>query len=310
MIRKEITEGLVRYFKSDQWQKFMRMLTQTDDEMSHIHVYTENRVHPESLAKLLPAYHKLKGVDLDRGILFGGSPGMGALLNVQPTDPKTGRFLANYELFWFYNPNVVLAGAEIRPDMDLSGHPMYREVREGNLYGWGKKYMDDYYKQFDFKYVGPNEEREIRRYFQSDHFKKWLRVIEETAPHNHVHCNVEINFHPWILKMYACEALKELGLKIDWVVPNVFVVARAPSGYMGKLIFLCAHPEWQHDICWEYNPDVVIRPATKPFVGVRSAPDGDFSFDLNLRQDFEDMLAAGEYVTVTDEEIDEVMSRV
>lgn len=306
MIRKDVVQSLVDYFKSGQWQNFMKMLTQTDDPMLHIHIYVENRVHPESLARLVEGYHKKRGVPLDRGIKFAGLPDVGLLINVQPVDAKTGKFLANYELFWFYNPDVLLGPAILRPDIDLAKMPMYKEVQKGNLYGWGKKYMDDYLKQFDFKCVGPNEEMEIRRYFKSDHFKKWLRLMKDSR-FDHIHCNVEINFDPWILKMYAVDALKEVGLKVDWVIPNVFMV---PEGYRGKMIFLGAYPEWQHDIAWAYNPDVVIRPASKPFIGARIAPSGDFTFDMVNRADWEDVMATGEYVPLTDEEINEILAKV
>ncbi|MBU2535306.1 MAG: hypothetical protein KKD83_03950 [Chloroflexi bacterium] len=306
MTRKNVVESIVGYFKSDQWHRFMQMLTQTDDPMYHMHIYVENSIHPESLRKLFTAYHKLKGIVLDRGIQFSGLPGVGMFINVQPVDSKTRRFLANYELFWFYNPDVLIGPAEIRPDADLNKTPLYKDVQEDNLWGWGKKFMDDYYKQFDFKCVGPHEEAEIREYFKSDHFKKWLRLIDD-SPADHIHCNVDINFDPWILKMYAVEALEEVGLKIDWVVPNVF---RVPSGLRGKLIFLCAHPEWQHDITWGYNPDVVIRPATKPCIGQRMPADGDITFDFNLHSDFEASLAEGEHVKLTDEEINEILARV
>ena len=107
--------------------------------------------------------------------------------------------------------------------------------------------------------------------------------------------------------MYAVEALEERGLKLDWVIPNVF---RVPSGYRGNLIFLCAHPEWQHDICWDYNPDVVIRPTTKPFVGQRMPADGDITFNFNLHSDFEASLAESEYVKLIDDEISEILSQV
>jgi len=285
----------------------MRMLTQTDDPMLHIHIYAENRVHPDSLSRLIEGYHKLKGVGLDRGIQFSGLPDVGLTINTQPVETKTGRYLANYEFFWFYNPKVLLAPAELRPDIDLSKSPMYKELQTGNLYGWGKKFMDDYYKQFDFKCVGPNEEVEIRKYFKSDHFRKWVRLMSDRSLADHVHCNVEINFDPWILKLYAEEAFRGLGIKVEWVIPNVF---RVPSGYRGKLIFLFAYPEGQHDIAWDFNPDVIIRPATKPFVGARIPPDGDFTFDLNLRADRDAVLKAGEYVKLTDDEINEILARV
>lgn len=307
MIREKFVNEIVAYFKGDQWQKFMKMLTQKDDPMLHLHIYVENSLHPDSLGPLITGYHKLKGVGLDRNIQFSGLPDVGLTMNTQPVETVTGRFLANYELFWFYNPKVLIGPAVLRPDIDLNKTPLYKELQTGNLYGWGNKFMDDYYKQFDFKCVGPNEEMEIRRYFKSDHFKKWLKFIKDPGFAEHVHCNVEINFEPWILKLYAEEAFRDVGIKVDWVVPNVF---RVPSGYRGKLIFLLAHPEAQTDIAWDFNPNVVIRPATKPFVGVRVAPDGDFTFDFNLHRDLEAVLASGNYVKLTNEEINAVLSRV
>jgi hypothetical protein len=306
VVRKDVVQSLVGYFKSEQWQDFMKMLTQTDDPMLHIHIYCENSLEPDSLARLVAGYHAKKGVPLDRGIKFSGLPGVGLLINTQPIEAKTGRFLANYELFWFYNPDVLLGPAIIRPGIDPSKSPLYKEVQKGNLYGWGKKFMDEFYKQYAFKCVGPNEEMEIRRFFKSEPFKKWVRLMFN-SPADHVHWNVEINFHPWILKLYATEALEAAGLKVDWVVPNVYMV---PAGYRGKLIFLGAYPEWQHDIAWDFNPDVVIRPATKPFIGQRMPADGDISFDFNLHSDFEAVVAQGKHVKLTNEEIKEILAKV
>ncbi len=99
MSRQKIVQDLVNYFRADQWQKFMKMITQTDDPMLHMHIYTENSLEPESLASLVAGYHEKKGIPLDRGVKFTGLPDVGLLINVQPVDAKTGRFLANYELF-------------------------------------------------------------------------------------------------------------------------------------------------------------------------------------------------------------------
>ena len=38
--------------------------------------------------------------------------------------------------------------------------------------------------------------------------------------------------------------------------------------------------------------------------------DGDISFDFNLHSDFENSLKAGEHVKLTDEEINEILTRV
>lgn len=308
LVRKDIVQSLGCYFKSEQWRNFIKLLTQTDDPMNHIHIYCENSLEPDSLAKLLTGVHAKQGVPLDRGIQFSALPGVGLTINTQPLEANTGRYLANYELFWMYNPDVLLGPAIVRPGMDVNKSPLFKEIQEGNLFGWGKKFQDDFYKQFDFKSVGPNEEMVIREYFKTDHFKKWLRFMFDPKI-NHCHCNVEINFDPWILKMYAVEAFENVGLKIDWVVPSVY---RVPAGFRAKLIFNGAHPEWQHDIAWDFNPDEIIRPATKPFIGVpsRMPDDGDPSFDFNLQSDFEDVVAQGKHVKLTTEEIQEILAQI
>ncbi|MGB5745771.1 MAG: hypothetical protein WBM69_02240, partial [Desulfobacterales bacterium] len=297
-LRPVICDAVVSYFKSEQWRNFITLLTQTDDPMNHIHIYCENSLEPDSLAKLLTGVHAKQGVPLDRGIQFSALPGVGLTINTQPLEANTGRYLANYEMFWMYNPDVLLGPAIVRPGMDVNKSPLFKEIQEGNLFGWGKKFQDDFYKQFDFKSVGPNEEMVIREYFKTDHFKKWLRFMFDPKI-NHCHCNVEINFDPWILKMYAVEAFENVGLKIDWVVPSVF---RVPAGFRAKLIFNGAHPEWQHDIAWDFNPDVIIRPATQPSgMGPpsRMPDDGDPSFDFLLQSDFEAVVAQGKHVKLT-----------
>jgi hypothetical protein len=281
------------------------MLTRTDDPVMHIHLYVENSLEPESLRKVLTGVHKLKGVPLDRGIQFSATVGAGMIINTQPVDAKTLRYLANYEVFWLYNPDVLLAPAKYRPDIDTAKFPIMKDLQKDNLVGWSKKDVEDFNKQFDFKYVGPHEEEEIRRFFKSDHFKKWLRLFDDPDV-SHAHCNVEINFDPGILMILAREALEELGLKVDWAVPMIW---GSPPRW-GKVIFMFAYPEQQHDIAWEYHPDAVIRPATKPFYGLNIAPDGDFRFDLNIRRDWEAALAAGKHVPLTDEEINKILTKV
>ncbi len=39
MEQKEVTQGVVKYFKSDQWQELMHMITQTEEEIYHIHMF-------------------------------------------------------------------------------------------------------------------------------------------------------------------------------------------------------------------------------------------------------------------------------
>ena len=50
--------------------------------------------------------------------------------------------------------------------------------------------------------------------------------------------------------------------------------------------------------------------AIKPFVGARIPSDGDISFDFNLHSDFEAVAAAGDYVKLTNDEINEILAGV
>lgn len=296
MSQGDTIKGIVNYFKSDQWQELTRMLTQTEEEIYHIHMYWENRVDAQSLRRLMERYFARKGLTLDRKIdLTSPKPGVAGLHSVHPHDPERSLYIPAIDMYWRYNPNVVLEAAS--HDKGESGK---------NLIGWGKKYMDDYYKKFDFKCVGPKEEREIAKYFQSSHWKKLLRFVE-SGRYTHVHANLEINFDPWILEVVTIGVLKELGWKMDHVIPCVYI--GAGGEYTGKIVFLTAYPEEVWDFGWVYNPDVVIRPATFEFSG--SLPeDGDISYDVWTHKYLNELLAQDKYESLTDEQIEEILAQV
>ena len=296
MSQSEITKGVVNYFKSDQWQELMGMLMQTEEEIYHIHMYWENRVEAQSLKKLMARYFARKGLKLDRKIdLTSPSPGVAGLHSVHPHDPERSLHIPAVHMYWRYNPNVVVEPAS--PDRGESGK---------NLIGWGKNYMDNFYKQFDFKCVGPREEREILNYFESAHWQKNLRLVE-SGLYAHVHANLEINLDPWILKTLAIDALKKIGWRMAHVIPCVY---KGPGGkYTGKIVFLTAYPEEVWDFGWAYNPEVVIRPATFEFSGY-PVEDGDISFDVWTKKSLNELLARDKYESLTDEQIEEILAQV
>jgi hypothetical protein len=175
-----------------------------------------------------------------------------------------------------------------------------------NIDTWGKTYMDEYYKQFDIKCVGPREEREIQKWFDSSHWKKGLRFIESPL-YDHVHLEVEISFDPWILKTLAIGALKKIGWTVDHVIRCVF--KGAEGKYQGKMVFLGAYPEEVYDIVWHCNPEVVIRPATSPFAGVLPE-DGDIAYDICNRSTRDELLDRDEYTRLYQEVIQNVLDQV
>ena len=109
---------------------------------------------------------------------------------VHPHNPDRALYTPHMDWFWKYNSNVVVAPSD----------PAKFGEEGKNIATWGKKYMEKYLSQFDFKCVGPREEREIEKYFQPAHWKKALRLAQDPL-YNHYHFNVELNFDPWILSL-------------------------------------------------------------------------------------------------------------
>lgn len=293
-----LVKGVVEYFKSDHWQEYIRHLTQQEEELYHTHMFVWNRIAPESIDKLFTGYFERKGMALDRkiDILTPGAKDVIAAHNVHPHNPESPLYLPHLDWFWKYRPDVI-----IEPS-----NPAEFGEEGKNILTWGKSYMENYLKQFDFKSVGPREEREIAKYFQSAHWKKALRLVEDPR-YNHYHFNVELNFEPWILKIFAIEALKEVGWTVDHVVPCVY---KGIGGkYQGKMVFLGAYPEEVYDIAWYYTPDVVIRPTTFEFSG-DLPEDGDFRFNVTRIKYRDELVQRDDYVTLTDEQIEEALSKV
>ncbi len=291
----KIVRSLVDYFKTDQWEVLMNQLTQIDEELYHTHVYLQSNLDPYSICKLLAGYFERKQIPLDRKIdVLGTRPGRLAAHSVHPHDPERAVVMPAIDFFWNFNSDVVLEPS----DPEKLGE-------EGtNIITWGKNFLDNHYKQHEFKCVGPREEREIRKYFQSSHWKKGLRLVEDPA-YEHVHINVEINFDPWILKVFAVEYLKEIGWKIDLAFPCVF---HSPRGYIAKIIFLAAYPEEVFDIAWWYSPDVVIRPATFEFA--KHPPEGEIAYDVVTKQTRETTMSEADFQVLTDDQIEEVLNQV
>ncbi len=295
---QDIVKGVVNYFKSDQWQELMWQLTQTEEELYHTHMYSWNSIAADSLIKLFEGYFKRKGLPLDRkiDILTPGVPDVIAAHNIHPHNPERSLYTPHLDWQWKFKPDVVIEPSD----------PSQFSEEGKNIITWGKKYLENYLKQFDFKSVGPREEWEIRKWFQSAHWKKALRLVEDPR-YNHYHFNVELNFDPWLLKVFAIEALQKVGWTVDHVVPCVF---KGIGGkYQGKMVFLGAYPEEVYDIAWVYTPDVVIRPTTFPFTG-DLPEDGDFRYNVTRIKYRDELVQRDKYVSLTDEQIGEILDQV
>ncbi|MGI9525064.1 MAG: hypothetical protein ACR2PG_25835 [Hyphomicrobiaceae bacterium] len=287
--REELMSGIVTYFNSDHWRKFLTFHVENPDaEIWHSHLYLNTSVHPESLRSILEGYFAAQGRELMRCIDFltpNATSPLGALHNVHPCG------LPHFDVFFRYEADVVLG-------------PLPADLAEGgqNMLSWGKQYMDRFYSQFAFQAMGPSEESEIDEYFASRHWKQTLNLILDPDV-IHLHCNVRLGIDPKILELKARAAFERQGWTIDRIVPNVFQVRGA---YRGKLVFLGRHPERVYDIGWLFDPAVIVAPSYEPW----ARNDVQLGFDLCFTSEFDALIARNPFAKLTDVEISDVVNSI
>ncbi len=284
-MRQELVTAVTEYFKGEQWQTHMEAMREKEEEIYHIHVYADTNIHPDSLYAIMEGYFKKIGWPLDRVIDYINTHG--DVLGLHGVHPFNG---PHFDFFFRYNADTILA-------------PMPKDCPDAeqgeNLLIWGKSFQDKFQEQFKFKTVGMHDEKLIRDYFLSKHWKDTLTFTadpEVTHPHGYV----EINFDPKILELYAREALRERGWTVERVVPCVFAVG---SEYRGKIVFLLGNPQKMFDIGWVYNPDVTIRPSEEYWcLGKHKG------FDVWTMTQYYDEVARHEWTRLTDEEIEAILA--
>lgn len=284
MNRKEMLDEIVEYFNGEQWMETIRLWKQTEEPVYHVHVFVDTCIQYKVLEKIMLKSMEKHGLVLDRKIDYVGNPGKGALHGVHPL--KDG-FAPLTDWFFAYSKDCYLKPSD--PSQGEGGK---------NLIWWGKEYMDQWFSQFDFKCVGYDEECEIQKYFKSYQWKKlgyYIPRFRELGI-SHLHCNVEINFDPKVLDMFARREMEKMG----WVIANATPCVYKVNGqYRGKITYSMAYPQEVFDIAWKYNEEVVIRPSTEAFV----FPEDPW-FDIIYDDAFDETaVRAGEYYELTDEEL-------
>lgn len=248
LLGKVIKEKLVDYFAGPHWTKFVETLERAGgDDILHAHIYTDTTVHPQSLSEIICRYYaELRGRRIQRGvrILSAYRKGGADIYNVLPEG------LCHHEMIIRWNEEVVL-------------EPMSpRATRQGaTVEYWDTAFMERYYSQFQFRPCGPEEERQVRAYFQTDEWYKAVRFMQEGGLHNHA--LVESSIHPLDVLRIAREEIERRG----WVVGRAVSVVYPMYGQdYPKLTFLLNRPELVLEIEWEYNPDVIFQPGREAFI--------------------------------------------
>lgn len=238
----DYVRGVATYFRSHQWQQLTHLLRSLN-QRSHIHLFVNTSIHPTSLEALVKGYLKLQGWGVNRGneILCPG-PGRGTLHGIHP------RGMPHFDMNWRYRAEVVLAPME------------EAEGEQGkNILYWDETFMDYVYRNYEWRVVGVEEEREIEAYFKSKHWDDAFTLIQDPAI-VHLHVNVETSIHPRVLEKFAIEAIQRKGWRLHRTVPNV---VRSQGVYYGKFMLLFEEPELSFDVSWIYSRDTVVAPCRR-----------------------------------------------
>lgn len=279
-------QGVIEFFKSDFWNNFITNHLRHPDEMVyHAHIYIDTCVHPDSMHPIMYAFWKSRGTPCDRCIdPQSPKPKVAALHGIHPIGYPP------FDYFFRFNKDVVVG-------------PMPPEIPEAekgkNQLSWGKKYQDDFVKQFEYKVVGPEEDKIIRDYFCSKHWKETIEnVMNPTIMH--CHANFYLNFDAKILELYVRQELAKIGWRVEHAVPSVYDVR---GQYTGKVIYLVGHPEKVFDTCWRYDPNIVLKHAEDTWIFGK-----DEGFDNWYRPMYDEIIDGNDFYKMTDAEIGEVIA--
>ncbi len=245
MRREDLIQGVTDYFVlSDHWRRLMASLQGPDPEGTHIHAYVNTCIHPKSLETVITGYLDLRGWPSVRRIdHMSPVAGMGSLHGIEPKGKP------HFDFQWFFKEDV-----PVKPTDGGEGGC--------NLLVWNRWYINEFYREFKFREVGPAEEKQLEDYFYSDHWERGLEIAARPDT-THMHINVETSVHPDQIARFAKRALEEKAWKIYYVCPNVYLVK---GKYRGKLVFMGRDPEEVYDIGWHFNPEVVLEPARDTWI--------------------------------------------
>lgn len=284
MDQSALVEQIKEYLAdSDHWRRLVAAIQDPDPRNAHVHSYVYTSVHPDSLEALLRGFFKRRGWPIVRRInRIRPRPGVLALHGIEPEGK------VHWDFHWLYKGNVGLA-------------PAHGVENGSNLLVWNRAYIDEFYKEFPFRHVDSDEKQELDDYFVSDHWQSGLEMVARpNVPHMHI--NVETSVHPEIVGQHALDSLHERGWEVHYLCPNAYMLH---NQYVGKVVFMGKEPEKVYDIGWQFNPNVVIRPAETTWLF-----DERVGYDVMTSEQFDDEVAQNEYTRLTEYEIDAALDGI
>ena len=265
---------------SDHWRRLISYIQDPDRQNTHVHCYVYTSVHPDSLEEILRRYFAMRGWPIARRInRISPPPGILALHGIEPEGK------VHFDLHWIYKEAVGIK-------------PAHGVETGSNLLLWNRIYIEEFYRRFPFRAVGPQEEAALLQYFVSEHWQGGLQMVERPdVPHMHI--NIETSVHPEVIGRYALNALQERGWEVYYLCPNVY---RLNERYVGKIVFMGKEPEKAYDIGWKFNPDTTIKPTDHHWLFPER-----IGYDVMTSGEFQAELSQNPYVMLTPEEVSAVV---
>ena len=284
-MKLDYAKGIAEYFRTNQW-KYLTELLQTLGQKSHIHLFVNTSIHPLSLERIVKEYLSMRGWAVNRGneIVRWSAPKTGSLHGVHPHN------MPHFDMIWRFVKDVVL-------------EPMEEKLGEQgkNILYWDEIYMNTFYRGYEWRQVGHEEEKTILEYFTSSHWNNAFGLILDPDI-VHVHINVETCIHPHVLEGYFLKAIEERNWRVFRTVPNVVV---SNGIYFGKIMFLLSKPELSFDFSWFYNQQVILAPCKQQVLVY-----GNSEYLTVKKSDVDDLIAQDDYVILEDNEIQRCISSV
>jgi len=248
----QAVDRIIKYFQEEQWLGFLDDI-RVGDTVRHAHIYIDSCLSPEDLGQIVEAYFQKMNLPIQRSLKH--LPITPDMLNVYNIMPKG---MCHFEFFLRYNPDTII---EPMPEKFSREHK--------NASTWDDRFMEKHYKQYAFKKITPEAEKDIRDYFWGDDFRYCYRMmIDEYRGLIHTHGLIETCYHPEELIPYAVESFREMNVEVQKAVSVVFCCAGKD---IPKMVFLLGSPEVAVEIEWHYNPNVTIKAADPRFFRIADA---------------------------------------
>lgn len=275
--------AIAAYFRSEHWQRAVKVLSITEEPVYHAHVYIETQVHPLSLEEIVKGYFAKIGRPVHRKIeIFtsGQVADSGSIHGIEPHG------MPHFDLLWKYSRDALIKPA----------------ARPENVEYWGRSYMDGFYAKYPFTTdVSAEAQAQIDAYFSGPAWKKYCELNEHPDV-VHIHANVETSLHPDIIRAAALKAMTARGWDIEEAVPVAFQM----RGQMhGKIVFIGNTPEKIFDIAWCFNPTVSLIPSTRYWLTTE-----DPTYDARTMAELPALLKRDHYQLLSLKEIEAVVEGI